>query len=137
MSGDSQLAVQEAVATQLLATSAVTALVGQRIFDEVPTDTTDFPYIVIGLGSSQDFSVKGNEGLDQTIELYIWDAQYGGVGRTKRVMAAIRTALNDQSFSVSGHNLVMSRFIGSDVRMQSDGVTREAVARYRIMTEEA
>ena len=49
-------------------------------------------------------------------------------------MDRIHDLLHDSSLSVSGFNLINSRFEFSDILRDPDGVTRHGVMRFRVIT---
>ena len=97
---DPSLELQSAIVTKLKADSGVMAIVGARVYDEVPAGAT-FPYI--SLGDSQVLPDKA-ECIDGT-EVYFtvdgWtrDKTFPMV---KQLSKAIVAALDDQPLTVTG-----------------------------------
>ncbi len=135
MSADSQWALQKAIFAALSADAGIKALIGDppRIFDHVPPQSI-FPYLAIGETSSRPFDVKTNEGMEQTLTLHSW-SRYRGLKEIKDIMAAVVTAVDRQALSLAGHTLVLLRFELGTTFLDSDGLTRHGVQRFRAITQ--
>jgi Protein of unknown function (DUF3168) len=145
MTADSQWAMQQAVYDALRDDTVLQTLTGEvpaRIYDDVPDELWaspepggDFlPYVVIGLATAREFDTKTEDGCDQTLMIHTW-SRYQGLMETKQIMAAIVDALDQQSLSVTGHDLVQLRFELSETFLEEDGVTRHGLQRFRAYTE--
>ena len=94
----SALAVQKAFKTALDASTAVHALIGDRIYDRVP-ETAQSPYAVFAdwdvtdEGADCDYETSA---VTQTIRIFSRDV---GTGEAKAITGAIRNALHNASFS--------------------------------------
>lgn len=113
MAADSQFAIQQAIFTQLRATSAVTAFVGSRVYDGKADASTSFPYLLIGGSVTAPFDTKDTDGMDQTFEIHTF-SKYHGNKEARQIMAAVLDALDEQTLSVTGHDLVFLYFFGSN-----------------------
>lgn len=133
MTADSQWPVHQAVYQALVDSAGVGALIGDRIYDEVPQGAATFPYVVIGEATALPFDGQTLDGMEQTLTLHIW-SRYPGQKEAKQIMAAVAAALDDRALSVSGHTLVNLRFEFSEVFTDEDRKTRHGVQRYRIVT---
>lgn len=139
MSGDSRWEVQQAVAARLLAVSAVTALVGTRIYDDVPDgeiaeSSSKDGYLAIGPMSAVDDSDKSESGVAITFTISAFST-YRGFGRVRQIQAAVHGALHRHALSVTGHEVTLLQFLSSDEARDQDGLTRESLARYVVITE--
>tara|TARA_R100001086_G_scaffold112214_1_gene57241 strand:+ start:439 stop:858 length:420 start_codon:yes stop_codon:yes gene_type:complete len=101
------LATQVAIIAALKADSAVTALVGQRIYDEPPSSVV-FPYIMLSDISPVAWDTDHQEGAIVQIGLHAHSRATQGRVEAVRIAEAAQAALHRQeaSLSVSGHNLV-------------------------------
>src|SRR5690348_14900030 len=101
-------ALQAAIYTRLAAYSALTALVGARIYDFVPESARP-PYVVIGDDTAADWGNKTGNGWDVTLTLHCWDFEKTGRKSVKNILSAVYDALNRQeaSVAVTGFNLVL------------------------------
>jgi len=137
MSADSQWALQTAIFAALSADADVKTHIGDpaRIFDHVPPESV-FPYLVIGEATSGPFDVKTHEGMEQTLTLHAW-SRYRGLREIKDIMTAVTKALDQQALSLVGHTLVLLRFEFATTFLDSDGLTRHGVQRFRAITQAA
>ena len=137
MSADSQWALQQAVFAALSADAGIKALLGDpaRIYDHVPA-ASPFPYLVLGEATSGDFDAKTEDGMEQTLTLHTW-SRNRGLKETKEIMAAVVQALDDQTLGLTGHTLVLLRFEFGTTSLETDGLTRHGVQRFRAITQAA
>jgi len=124
-----QFALQSTVYSTLTGDSTLTTSLGASIFDEVPEGTAT-PYVTIGEDTTTDYSAKGIDGSDITVNIDVW-SEYKGSKECKEIMDRIHDLLHDSNLSVSGFNLVNLRFEFSDILRDPDGVTRHGVMRFR------
>ena len=137
MSADSQWALQAAIFAALGADAGVKSLIGDpvRVFDHVPPESA-FPYLVIGEATSRPFDAKTHDGMEQTLTLHAW-SRYRGLKEIKDIMAAVANALDQQALSLAGHTLILLRFEFGTTFLDSDGLTRHGVQRFRAITQAA
>jgi len=135
MSADSQWALQQAVYAALIADAGIKTVLGDpaRVFDHVPPSAA-FPYLAFGETTAQPFDGKTEDGLDQALSLHTW-SRARGLKETKTIMAAVAAALDDQTFSLNGHVLVLLRLAFAMTALDSDGLTRHGVQRFRALTQ--
>jgi hypothetical protein len=111
---DASLELIIAALNRLRTTPAVTAFVGQHIYDRVPekqdgAPNVPFPYISVGPSSAvpDDFDCVGGEEI--TFQLDVWtngaNEAYGSV-QCRKVSAAVKRALHDAELSLSVNALV-------------------------------
>ena len=135
MSADSQWPLQQAVYAALRAAPAVKGLLGDpaRIYDHVPP-ASPFPYLVLGEATAVPFDAKTEDGMEQTLTLHAW-SRARGLKETKEIMAAVTDALDSQALALTGHVLVLLRFEFATTFLESDGLTRHGVQRFRAITQ--
>ena len=135
MTADAQWALQQAVFAALGADAGLKALLGDpaRIYDHVPP-SSPFPYLVIGEATSGPFDAKSEDGMEQTLTLHAWSRRRG-LKETKEIMAAVTQALDDRALSLTGHTLVLLRFEFGTTALETDGLTRHGVQRFRAITQ--
>ena len=101
------LATQVAIIAALKANAGVTALVGQRIYDEPPTGVT-FPYLRISSIEPAAWDTTCTQGATVQIglEAHSWATQ-GRVEATQ-IAEAVQAALhrNEAALTVTGFNLI-------------------------------
>jgi Protein of unknown function (DUF3168) len=135
VSADSQWPLQQAVHAALSGDASLQGLLAApaRVFDHVPAETV-FPYLVLGEATSAPFDAKTEDGMAQTLTVHTW-SRYRGLKETKEIMAAVAAVLDDRSLSVAGHALVLLRFDFGATFLDSDGLTRHGVQRFRALTQ--
>lgn len=133
MSADSQWAVQQAIVAKLKGAAALTAIVGQRIYDDVPQGTA-YPYIVVDDMTSVPFDTQGGVGAQVGVNIYCW-SQYRGRKEVRQMMDAIYAALNRQALTISGHAHIDTLFMTSSTFRQGDGRTYSGMTSFRVTTE--
>ncbi|MFZ0267765.1 DUF3168 domain-containing protein [Caulobacter sp.] len=122
---DPSLPLQSAIVAALKASAAVTALVDDRIWDDVP-DRPQFPYISLGPDDPMDDHDTCIGGADTTMQVNVWSRAVGRV-EAKQVVAAVIAAL-DAPLIVTGHNVNGHRVERSFVqRDQAEPRTKHGV----------
>ena len=140
MTIDSQWETQQAILTTLRATSGLTALLasGQSSILDHAEASTDYPYVAIGEATARvgEADSKDSDVMEQTLTIHTW-SRYRGLKEVKQIMAQIVGALDNASLSITGHNLLRSRFEFSATFLDPDGLTRHGVQRFRVTTQKA
>ncbi len=122
---DGTLELQGAIVARLKSFAGVTALVGQKVYDEVPS-TAAFPYITIGPSDEAADSADCIVGSEVTFQIDGWSRAVG-LPEARRISNAIRAALEGQEFSLSTNALANLEFTSSRVFRDPDGITKHAV----------
>jgi hypothetical protein len=130
---DASLALQCAIVTLLKADGPMTALVGPRIFDNVPA-SADFPYVTVGEDQVLPDLAQNYDGNDVITTLHGWSRAIG-FPEVKQIGAAINAALNAATFSLSGFRVVEFVQENTHYLRDPDGETRHGVFVYRARTE--
>lgn len=101
------LATQVAVIAALKADAGVTALVGQRIYDEPPTGVT-FPYIHFSSIEPVPWDTSCTQGATVQIGLQAHSRATQGRVEATQIAEAVQTALhrNEGALTVAGYNLI-------------------------------
>ena len=138
MTIDSQWAVQQAILTVLQTDSGLTALLAggsASVYDHVPQSSA-YPYIAIGEATARPGEADNNDGdiMAQTVTIHSW-SRHRGMKEVKEIMGEVVGALNRASLSVTGFNVLESRFEFSETFMDPDTITRHGVQRFRITTQ--
>lgn len=123
-----ELNVQKAIYAKL------DAALTQPVYDDVP-DNAIAPYVVIGDDTFIEFDSDLVNGFEATVTIHSW-SKYRGRSEVKTIMAAIYDALHRAEFTVQGYNLVGCDCEYSETFLESDGVTRHGVQRFRILIRE-
>ena len=128
-----ELALQKALIAHLKLDAAVTALLGDRIWDAVP-DAPAHPHLLIGRSQSRSVAADGG-GIEHALTLTVV-SRFRGTEEAKAVLATVRVALNDAERSADGVRTVSLRATFADVFPSADGARTFAVLRVRAVTEE-
>lgn len=91
--------LQKAVISQLAATAAVTAYLGQRIYDNAPQGAV-FPFLSLGPGQELDDSADCIDGSECFLQLDIWTKEEGSQLSAKAICGAVRKALHGQDLAL-------------------------------------
>ena len=100
-----------------------------KVFDDVPEGTA-YPYLVIGEETATNIDTKDKEAHEHTLTFHVW-SQYRGRKEIKNIMSQIYTALHNSDITVSGATLVNIRHEFENTLLESDGITRHGVMRFR------
>lgn len=122
-------ALQKAILDRLRSDVAVTSLLNQEkntkgIYDYV-TESTVYPYIVIGEPRVDAFSVKSEDVKDYTITLHIW-SNYKGNSEAYKILSAIYESLK-YKLKISGYNTVKTSCSDTRVFTDIDGIHRHGI----------
>lgn len=116
----------------------VNAVVGQRIYDEVPPNPT-FPYISLGDNQVNGDVTEWPECIDG-VEIF-W--QLDGWARdptfpmTKKISKAVVAALHDQPLTVTGYSVIVCQLETSNYLHDPDGITRHVAISFRFVIQAA
>ena len=124
-----QFALQTAIYSKLSADNNLTAVLGAKVFDDIP-ENTSYPYVQLGEDTAIDYSTKDSTGSEVSVNIDVW-SRYRGSLEAKNIMDRIHTLLHDSSLSVTGANFISMRFEFSDIIRDPDGITRHGVMRFR------
>ncbi len=136
MTTDSGWALQAGLYAHLTATSVLTSQLADganSILDHVPGGTP-FPYIVLGEMTSKPSDTHTFSGNDAVVTLHVF-SRVKGLQETKNILSAIHDAVHNADIPVEDHTLVLCQHQQTDVFLESDGLTRHGVIRFRMITE--
>lgn len=130
---DSALPLIAGVLTRLSGWSALTAIVGTKIYTRVPQQTL-FPYILITLTSS-DWSAKDFAGMMHKLRVQGFSTASSPV-EALQIRAAVIESLERQesNITVAGYNLVsFEKGSLSDIMIEKDGVTMQSIVEFDVI----
>lgn len=104
------------------------------VYDHVP-QVSAFPYIVIGDDTSIGFDTDESVGSESTLTIHVW-SQYRGKMQVKEILQEIYDKLNRADIAVSGCHLVECVAEFQETYLESDGLTRHGVIRFRLIVED-
>src|SRR4249919_369342 len=119
---DPSLELQAAIVGKLKADAGVIAIVGARVYDEVPANPT-FPYI--SLGDNQVLPDKADciDGTEVFWQIDGW-ARNPTFPVCKQISKAVVAALDDQPIAVSNYQVIVAELNTTNYLHDPDGITR-------------
>lgn len=130
---DPSLELQTAIVTKLKADGGMNAVVGTRIYDNVPPTAT-FPYV--SLGDSQVLPDKADciDGTEIFFSIDGWsrDKRYP---ECKQISKAIVACLDDQQLTVNGYDAVVFELDSVNYLRDPDGITRHVALSFRALIQ--
>ena len=131
---DPAAALQTAIIAALRADAAVAALVGARIFDRVPPpEAAPYPYIVLADVQILDDGTDCRDQAESFTDLHCYSDKVGAM-EVKRIAAAVRDVLHEQTLDLDGHAMIDMR-VRQTRYPRGDGVLSHAVLELRTLTE--
>ena len=130
-------AVQAALVTALRADTALAALIGDRVFDDVLPDAPH-PYVSLGPEDwrpidSDDGCVAGDDGV---VQIDIWSRAPGRV-ECKRITDRVARILQDAALPLAApYSTVSCRVILKRVLQDSGALARHGVVQVELMTDD-
>ena len=124
------LALQAALVAVLRADAGVAALVGTRVYDE-PPDGATLPLVRIGNIDAAPERMDGctDEALTFSVEAH--SRPIAGRVEASRIAHAIRVALDETEFSVTGYHLDWCQWLTQAVTRGADGKTYIATVAFQ------
>lgn len=132
---DPSLALQAAIVGALKADSGLLALVGTRVYDEVPVSPA-FPYVTLGPVQVLPDKADCIDGVEIFPQIDAWSRTRGSP-EAKRIGAAIVAALDDQDLTVSGSLVVVFELQSINYLRDPDGLTHHAAITFRALLQAA
>ncbi len=132
--GDATLPLQKAIVAALRGDMPVAALVGTKVYDNVPTAPVK-PYISIGPIDVLTEVADEYEGSETTIQIDGWSAGPKSV-EVKQLGRAIRTALHEQNLELAEDQRLVSLIV-EQIRYlpEPDGISQHVAVSVRALTE--
>jgi len=131
--------LQEALYARLAAAPAVTALLGDRIYDAVPQAegviAPEGLYATLGDETVADWSTKSDRGAVHRIRIAV-HAPSPGFADAKRAAGAISDALLDGSLAPSRGHVVGVWFLGAETAREEGDDLRRVTLTFRIVVED-
>lgn len=119
---DPSLPVQDAVIAALRAHAGLNAIVGQKVWDKVPTNReTEHPYVSLGAEQMDWDQNPCGDQYEVWLNIDHWSRKPGRV-EVKQMVAATLDALTSR-LTVAGFRVVIQRMDPVQYRPQPDGLT--------------
>jgi hypothetical protein len=125
--------LQKAVFEALTADAALSALIGERVYDQPPA-ATPFPYVTFGRTSLYDWSTGTESGTEQLFTLHVW-SKAKGKKETLAVMEAARTVLEGARLPLETEHLVDLTLEFAEARHDEDLSVHHGLLRFRALSE--
>lgn len=126
-------AFQAAVYKALVGAQGLTAIVGARIFDDVPheaeTTSTAFPRVSIGEQSAEFNGTSDSDLFDVEVVIHVW-SRAPGRKECLEIIGQIYAALHRQTLPATAGYIVNLEFAGHDTAKEADGETYHASVRF-------
>lgn len=126
------LTVESGDANRVQAVQDLFALVGARIYDDVPDNEDDFPYVVIGEDELSQWDTDGSLGFRADVTIHVW-SRSNGFKETKDVQSAIYRALHNFQFDIADYQNVLCQQTFQQTLRDPDGKTRHGVQTYHTL----
>ena len=120
----------KAVYVALDATSGLTGIISESLSNADP-----FPKIWIEYGGADDWSNKDDNGLEAFVNLHI-GSQKEGTKEIRGLMDKCHSALHNVDLVLANGQSVLCQFLRHDVVIDSDGITRHGIMRFKLLVSE-
>lgn len=136
---DASLEIQGAIVARLKAYAPLVAIIGTRVFDNVPRDalgqpTAEFPYVSLGPEQTILDGWDCQESSEIVIQIDAWSRKVG-FPEVKAIANEVRRALHDYDLPLAENALVSFEFDGRRVLRDPDGKTSHAALTFRAVVE--
>jgi len=128
------LELQGAIVARLKAYAPLTALVAQRIYDDVPANAVT-PYVSLGPDQVVSADADCLTGYEVTIQIDAWSTATG-LPEVKRVSEAVRSALHGFDLSLTDNALLSIEHRQTRNLRDPDGVTNHAAIEFLAIVEQ-
>jgi hypothetical protein len=122
------LQIQKAVYTTLKGALSV------PVYDHVPQKTA-YPYVVVGDDTAIPWDTDDSLGTEATVTVHAW-SQYRGAAEAKQLLGQIYAALHRADIAVQNAHTIESIAEFQQTIVESDGLTRHGIIRFRITVDE-
>lgn len=128
------LELQGAIVARLKAYPTLTALVGLRVYDQVPP-VPMFPYVSFGPEQVVSDDPDCITGFEVSVQIDAWSRAVG-LPEVKRVAEEIRKALHDYELSLTDNALLSIRHRQTRNLRDPDGLTNHAAIEFVALIEQ-
>lgn len=127
--------LQKAIFDALVADAGVGALVGDRIYDGMPS-AGQYPCVTFGPTDSFNEDLACVDARTETVQLDVWSRDQGRMGPCKDICDAVKDALHLADITLTQHALIRIRTGGIRVFRDADGITAHGVVTVEADLEE-
>lgn len=104
------------------------------VYDAVPQGTI-FPYCSLGEDTAIDWSSKTTDGQETTVTLHVW-SRYNGYVEAKQIGGEVIELMTVTPLIMTGFEVDAARLDMQEYIVDSDGVTRHGIMRFRLFISE-
>lgn len=126
--------LQAMVVARLKAFSGLSALIGSRVYDDVP-ETAAFPYVSWGPEQALQDDADCIEGFNVSLQIDAW-SRATGQGESKKIAEQVRLALHNYGGSLTDNALVSIEHTSTQFLRDPDGKTSHAVIEFSAFIEQ-
>lgn len=130
---DPSLDLQKAIIAALRAAAPVTALVAQRVFDQVPP-SSQFPYISYGSDQIIQDDAACITAYEASVQIDVWSRD-NGQPEMKRIAGAVREALHEAELDLDNYALVLFEHESTRYLDDEDGITHHAAMTFKALVD--
>ncbi|WP_441268682.1 DUF3168 domain-containing protein [Bradyrhizobium sp. 215_C5_N1_1] len=127
--------LRAALEAKLKATPALTALIGDRIYDRVPAKP-DYPLVTIGNMQVIPESADGVDAAETSVTIHVWD-QFKQADKSRKVGGVVVSALHEEELRTVDSGTQSVLLESASYLRDPDGVTNHAVLTFSILTDAA
>lgn len=120
----------KAVYVALDATTGLTGIISESLSNADP-----FPKIWLEDGGADDWSNKDDNGLEAFVNLHV-GSQKEGTKEIRGLMDKCHGALHNVDLVLANGQSVLCQFVRHDVVIDSDGITRHGIMRFKLLVSE-
>lgn len=128
------LELQGAIVARLKASAGLTALIGGRVYDAVPSNAL-FPYVTVGEGDETSDDADCIDGFEISLDIDVWSRAVG-FPEAKRISDEVRKALKSPDLTIPTNALVDFRHRQTRFLRDPDGLTSHAVMTFEGFAEQ-
>ncbi|MCW8843794.1 MAG: DUF3168 domain-containing protein [Rhodobacteraceae bacterium] len=128
-------ALQGAIYQQLQSDGALSAMIGDAVYDALPSGDIPATYVMLGVETVLDRSDKTGAGAEHRLTVSVV-SDVAGFGQAKEVAGRISDLLHDADLTLTRGRLVYLNFNRATARRVGTGNTRRIDLRFRARVED-
>lgn len=131
---DSSLATLKSLRSKLLASAALSALIGQRIYNKAP-QTTAYPFVLLTCTSSFDGVINAKQTFRHRIRCQAWSQV--SLEEAVNIRALIFEAIHRQALTMDSPFTCIDAQVGelTDIFVEPDGKTYQSIIEFNLVVE--
>jgi hypothetical protein len=125
--------LRAAIEAKLMASTALTDLIGDRVYDRVPSQPI-YPLVTIGNMQMLPESADGVDAAETVVTIHVWD-QFKQADKSRVVGGTVVNALHDEALRTEGIGTQSVLLESANYLRDPDGITNHAVLTFSILTD--